>query len=238
MKYRVSAYSDIGGRKKNEDAYVVCQSKKGILAVVADGLGGCGDGEMASGLAITSLKQAYEKNPLFDINRCVEDINKAILHLQNHHGKSMKTTVAIVRIEADHAIFAHVGDTRIYAFKNGQVVFQSRDHSVAQMSVQCGEIAPDQIRNHPDRNMLTRALGGSETVKLETTQLKNDSYDAVLICSDGFWEYIFENEMSMALQNNNDPEKWLEIMKNILSYRAPIDNDNNTAIIIMKQGVQ
>ena len=175
---------------------------------------------------------------MFDINRCVEDINKAILHLQNHHGKSMKTTVAIVRIEADHASFAHVGDTRIYAFKNGQVVFQSRDHSVAQMSVQCGEIAPDQIRNHPDRNMLTRALGGSETVKLETTQLKNDSYDAVLICSDGFWEYIFENEMCMALQNNSDPETWLEIMQNKLLYRTPNNNDNNTAIIIAKQGVK
>lgn len=234
MKYCVSAYSDMGGRKKNEDAYVVCQSENGILAVVADGLGGCGDGEIASSLATDFLKQAYERNPLFDIKDAVASINDTIIQMQNNHTKSMKTTVAIVRIEANHAVFAHVGDTRIYAFKNGQVVFQSRDHSVAQMSVQCGEITSDQIRSHPDRNMLTRALGGAETVKVETTQMKNESYDAVLICSDGFWEYILEDEMCMALQNNSDPETWLEIMQNKLLYRTPDNNDNNTAIMIAK----
>lgn len=237
MKYRVSAYTDVGGRNKNEDSYAVCQSTEGLFAVVADGLGGCGDGEVASNMLVSTLKQEYNNDPSFDINASINKINNAIIQLHNH-GNSMKTTVSVVRIGLKSTDFVYAGDTRIYAFRNGKIVFQSRDHSVAQMSVQCGEITINQIRCHPDRNILTKAVGGSEYIKVETANIENDYYDAVLICSDGFWEYILEDEMSMALQNNNDPEKWLEIMKNILSYRAPIDNDNNTAIIIMKQGVQ
>lgn len=237
MKYSINAYSDIGGRNKNEDSYIICSSSEGILAVVADGLGGYDDGELASSMLVNSLKEEYARKPDFDISKAISIINDQIIDLQKNRKSKMKTTVAVVRISSEYTLFAHVGDTRIYAFKDGKICFQSKDHSVSQMSVQVGEIAADQIRNHPDRNMLTRAIGGAETIKVEIEKVFNDFFDAILICSDGFWEYILESEMCSALQNVTKADQWLTIMKDILSYRVSDKNDNNTAIMIMKRGV-
>ena len=93
-----------------------------------------------------------------------------------------------------------------------------------------GEITVNQIRGHKDRNKLVRVLGHKEKVKADIIEVDLEPHDAILICSDGFWENIIENDMSRALSHSKDSKEWLEEMKEIVESTATEDNDNNSAI--------
>ena len=170
-----------------------------------------------------------------DREKLVERIqlaNRKVLDLQTPVC-SMKTTVVTLMVEQDRAIWAHVGDSRLYHFLNKKLVFQTRDHSVAQIGVMLGEITVDQIRFHEDRNRVLRALGQGDDLKVECKEqaLEAGSH-AFLLCSDGFWEYVLEPEMEADLAEAADPEDWLERMRRRLAARVPADNDNNTAAAV------
>ena len=147
----------------------------------------------------------------------------------------MKTTAAVVRIDDTWAHIAHVGDSRVYAFKDAKVVFQTLDHTAAQMSVEVGEITPQEIRSHPDRCVLTKALGSSDELRPSLTQLPKDSFDCILMCTDGFWGSVTEKDMCNCLSQSRSPQQWLELMQEIRDKDILNDDDNNTAIAIMKQ---
>lgn len=115
-------------------------------------------------------------------------------------------------------------------------MYQSVDHSASQMAVSIGEITADQIRNHEDRNVLTRALGVSENIKVDVVSVPCSQVDAMILCTDGFWEYVYEEDMLKTLSSSKNPDVWLYKMREILCKNIPLNNDNNTAIIIMKRG--
>lgn len=122
---------------------------------------------------------------------------------------------------------ANVGDSRVYQFRNGEVIFQSVDHSLAQLAVVAGKIAPQQIRSYPDRNKLTRSLGWEETPWIDIRTLSVQQGDRFLLCSDGFWEEITENQMLESAARHSDAESWLQAMRTQVQPRA---SDNNTAV--------
>ena len=234
-EYRFSSYSSIGGRENNEDACSAEDFADGCLFIVADGLGGCDCGEVASNLAVQTIRSYYQANAEeSDIEEAVNLANSRIIDAQDDGKKKMKTTVTVAQVAKDRVTLAHVGDSRIYAFQNGQIVYQSIDHSASQMAVLVGKITPDQIRHHEDRNILTRALGVSYDLKVDITSLGVWEYDALLLCSDGFWEYITEDEMCKCLQQARSPEQWLEAMRRIADAAAPHNRDNNTAVVMMR----
>ncbi len=226
-------YSDIGGRENNEDAYLVKRISNGCLFIVADGLGGHSDGEIASCTAIHSIKDYLINNNSDDVLEAIKYANSAILDLQKKSNTKMKTTIALVYIMNDKSIIAHTGDSRVYAFKQGSIVYQSTDHSASQLAVTLGEIKLEDIRNHEDRNVLLQALGARADVKVDIYEIDNFDYDALLLCSDGFWEYVLENEMEKCLENSNEADKWLYKMRAIQLNRAPEKCDNNTAIAVL-----
>lgn len=131
---------------------------------------------------------------------------------------------------------ANVGDSRTYVFRNKDIVFQSIDHSASQMAVHLGKIRKEAIRNHEDWNVLTRAVGALEELKVDIVKINPNKYDSILLCTDGFWEYILENEMCEALDISETPDSWLFKMRKLLEHRIPVRNDNNTAIAVMKRG--
>lgn len=197
--------------------------------------------------------------PTFDAGAAIKEANREILAAQRKIGKAMKTTVALAAILGEEVILAHVGDSRIYAFEKNGIVYQSPDHSASQMAVLAGEITPAQIRHHADRNVLTRALGADERLKVDLTRKKRSETDALLLCSDGFWEYITEEEMcreksrtipgkhlswtsgkypSFLSENGHcgtgAAQKWLDHMKKIVQTGAPRNQDNNTAVVAVR----
>lgn len=234
MKEREFAfYSDVGGRANNEDSYVAKKTEDSYLFVVADGLGGHEDGEVASRAAVDAIKEYLISGQNNDVAGAVERANEIVLARQELTSSKMKTTVALAYVGPEETVIAHVGDTRVYAFRNGKIVFQTMDHSASQLAVSAGEIELSGIRGHVDRNVLTRALGASERVKVDISTFSNDRFDALLLCSDGFWEYVYENEMERELAACDSAKKWLYKLRTIQLDRAPEKCDNNTAIAVL-----
>lgn len=237
MKLECSSYTNVGGRSHNEDALCVESTKEGVLLAVADGVGGYRGGEIASGMAMNVLKQEFHQKPLtFDLSQAIRQANLQILEQQKKTGLQMKTTVSAAWIQRETTVFAHVGDSRIYAFRNGAIVFQTIDHSASQMAVFLGEITPSEIREHPDRNVLTRTLGVSQNLKIDTAVMDNHQYDALLLCTDGFWEYVWEEEMVRYLRSSQTASSWISKMREAMAGRVKKGQDNNSAITMVKRG--
>lgn len=225
-------YSCIGDRAENQDSVLVKKIDEEFLFIVADGLGGHNGGARASFIATQSI---YEQMKDFDnrqnIEACIKKANDDIIAQQVGKLSSMKTTIAMAYMNKDAVCFAHVGDTRIYAFKDNEIVYQSVDHSVSQMAVLLGEITLDEIRTHVDRNKLTQALGNGENVKMKVCSLLKNEFDAILICSDGFWEDVLEEEMCKTLEVSENSQQWLGLMKKYIKNKK--NHDNHSAITIL-----
>lgn len=237
MTFIHDSYTAVGGRKNNEDALIISQRDPALLYVVADGLGGHDSGELASEIAVNEIKESFDSDPnSFDPISAIQSANTKILQEQINTGLKMKTTIVLAYINNDQIVFAHVGDSRAYAFKDKSIMYQSVDHSASQMAVSIGEITAEQIRTHEDRNVLTRALGVSENIKVDVVSVPCSQVDAMILCTDGFWEYVYEEDMLKTLSSSKNPDVWLYKMREILCKNIPLNNDNNTAIIIMKRG--
>ena len=145
----------------------------------------------------------------------------------------MKTTVVVLRIESGKAFWAHVGDSRLYYFDDGKLKSRTSDHSASQLAVLMGEITEEQIRFHSQRSRILRALGSSAAQpELSAETDIDDGKAAFLLCSDGFWEYVYEREMEQTLSNAPTPEQWLRDMEEILKSRVKPWNDNYSAIAV------
>lgn len=238
MEIQISHYSAIGKRDNNEDALTLLQDRSSILAIVADGLGGLSRGEVASSLATQTMNQTLQ-HVLPGEDALIDAIQEAsrVIAAARKEGERMCTTVAALWIHNNVAYAANVGDSRIYQFRDNSILFQSLDHSVAQMAVLVGELEPDQIRTSPDRNRLTRALGDKESPKVSCAQLDVQPGDRFLLCSDGFWEPVLEADMLRTLAETPDATAWLQSMRAIVVQTNHPRQDNHTAIAISVIGI-
>ncbi len=237
LKVLYADYTDVGGRGNNEDALAVAVADHGHLFLVADGLGGHDNGEEASKLAVDEIKRIFlESGQAFDPEKAILSANELILKKQKEEGSSMKTTVTLAWVREKMTVFAHVGDSRIYAFDKNGIVYQSPDHSVSYLAFKMGEISLGEIRSHRDRNKLTRALGVSEDISVHTSTLDNSDYMGILMCSDGLWEYVYEDEMTALLQSASSPKEWIEEMRKLHAKRVDGKHDNNTAVAVITDG--
>lgn len=228
------SYTDTGGRPHNEDTVKSYRTDGDHLCtVLADGLGGHGGGKTASGEAVNLILNGWRGTSTQDtLRELVQMAHNKVLSLQTPACK-MKTTVVVLAVEDGQAKWAHVGDSRLYHFKDGKLVFQTRDHSASQVAVMMGEIRPEQIRFHEDRSRIFRALGQESSLTVDTREeILEPGEHAFLLCSDGFWEYVYEEEMERELSASASPREWLDRMKGILAGRVDGTNDNNTAAAI------
>lgn len=227
-----------GGRDYNEDTVGISQDNNRTCVVVADGVGSCGGGEIASKAAVESIIEQFLNNRMNNRDEMAEAIylaDKEVKKKQNDNTHMKTTVVCLVIDEDENARWAHVGDSRLYRFKNGELIFQTADHSVSQMAVYMNEISTAQIRFHEDRNKILRALGSdsSEPEIMDDVHLEAEKgFHAFLLCTDGFWEYVYEAEMCKILKQSHTPEEWLNGMKLLLDSRAPINSDNFSAAAV------
>ena len=228
-----ASYTDTGGRPHNEDTVRLAWQKGGLCLVVADGLGGHGGGGLASAAAAEVICGGWDGQVSEEaLARLIQQAHQRVLSLQTR-ACAMKTTVTALEADGRQAAWAHAGDSRIYHFVNGTLVFQSRDHSASQIAVMLGTITPDQIRFHVDRSRVYRALGQDGELKVESHgEALAPGHHAFLLCSDGFWEYVYEEEMAVDLAAAASPEDWLARMRARLAARVPDNNDNNTAAAV------
>ena len=235
MEISAFAYSSKGSRENNEDAYGY--SNEDRVWVVADGLGGHTSGEIASDIAVSYVLQAAKgSNGLTSaqITGIIREAHQRLVDDQkanpSHNG--MRTTIAAAFAGNRKMTYIHAGDSRFYYFKNGKVFTQTKDHSVTQMAVQIGEITADQIRFHEDRNKLLKVLGDAGDLKLHKADgdIAMEKGDAFMLCTDGFWELIWEQEMEIDLLKAYTPRVWAETMIARVLGRLTVKSDNFTAL--------
>jgi PPM family protein phosphatase len=237
MKISFADFTDKGGRDMNEDS-IGCKCMQGAYCfAVADGLGGHEHGEIASRLAIEGTLKVFCNNPEPGAKTITAAIENAQQQLMQYipHGTGMKTTLVVMVCDGRKSTWGHIGDSRLYLFRNGRMHTQTYDHSVPQALVNMGEIRQRDIRHHADRNKLIRVLGMSgEHPKYEVSEtIDLLDRDAFLLCSDGFWEWIEEGDMERYLGKAKDPEQWLTVMKRHVQLKGRRRNmDNLSAIAV------
>lgn len=237
MRLIGATLSHAGGREENQDHCDFRLSDSGGCFVLADGLGGHRGGEVASHIAVDAALDLYAAQPgcsADDLMRYFEGAQAAVVRRQAEEGRlsSMRTTLVMLAVEGNAARWAHVGDSRLYLFQDGAVTSRTQDHSVPQAMKDAGDIGEEDIRGHEDRNRLLRALGKEND--LRPTLLDKEHAlkpgDAFLLCTDGFWEYVFEPEMEIAYAKAAGPTQWLAAMERLLVSRAEPDHDNYSAL--------
>ena len=233
-----------GGRPYNEDSIAISDSIEPIgTFALADGLGGNGMGDIASSIAVKCALEGDSSLRGGDfLAQGFIAAQKTIMseQVRLHAESKMKTTMVALRIEHNRAYYGHIGDSRLYYFSGRSCKQLTKDHSVPQMLVASGDIQPCDIRHHPDRNKLLRVLGVEwETPRFSLCKKPLIVWpgDAFLLCSDGFWEYIEEDEMLELYRKHKRPGTWLVNMKKIVEKRGAESEgtaDNFSAIAIVK----
>ena len=237
-----SCISLIGDNELNEDKIEVFDLGNASGYVLADGLGGHGRGEVASAVVADYIKR-FLKNAI-NIDRGIikqsiigahEQLN--IIRENSNQPKSMKTTVVVLILTEKTAYCGYVGDSRLYAFNHGRIFYRTKDHSVPQMLVEMGQLSEKEIRTSPDRNRLLRAVGMQDAeIKVDVAIVPKSIKKGVsfLLCSDGFWEYIYEREMEKCCFFSRTSEIWLEKMTKIVQANGKNKKMDNYSAIAIK----
>jgi PPM family protein phosphatase len=241
MQLAFGTLSRTGGRERNEDACGYWTNERGSCFVVCDGAGGHKGGALASEVAVRAVLTEFARDPRFDRERMVEVLAHAeiALHdakLQHADLPNMSATVAMLVIDSgqDFAFWGQLGDTRVYLFRRGRAHLLTQDHSVAQSLVDAGYAEDRDTRKHPQRSVLYAALGmeGGASPNIPEHALSIEDGDAFLICSDGFWEPIFEQDMEQSLARADGPEQWLVSMAHKVAEKSTSNHDNYTGLAV------
>src|SRR5579864_2039915 len=241
----VAILSDVGRvRENNEDSYLYWEAegdeefrRKGRLAVIADGMGGYEGGQEASRLAVETVRAVYDKVFRDDAQAALIEAFAAAherirSYAEEHpqlHGMGTTCTALAVREHQLH--FAHVGDSRLYLIRNGEISRLTRDHSYVGRLVESGIVRSEDAETHPQRHILTAALGSGLEVAADISQpaLTLEEGDTLVLCTDGLWGLVGEAELTRIALAEPPAEACLKLVNAALERGGP---DNVTVIIL------
>jgi PPM family protein phosphatase len=230
-------------RQNNEDAArfvrptnVNLRKEKGFLAILADGMGGHASGEVASNLAVDHISKLYYRTKdtgLLYLAKLFNEANSLIYHasLKNQMHNGMGTTCSAVLIEKEEISIVHIGDSRIYILSEENLYQVSEDHTYVLELLKANLISPKEVLNHPDKNILSRAMGTKSQIEIQSKKLsfKTKSVSKIFVCSDGLYEYISDLELGKILTGPNIGDMATYLM-NLAKQRG--GHDNITFIIL------
>lgn len=239
---RVYSATDVGQKRKmNQDYVFVSRDPVGNLPnlfVVADGMGGHKAGDFASSHAVQILVDEIRKdadfNPIKVIRHAIEVANTEILEQAQKDValRGMGTTMVVATIVGHYAYVANVGDSRLYVIQEGQIHQVTKDHSLVQEMVRMGEIQPEEARNHPDKNIITRALGAERTVDIDFFDLKMEPESTILMCSDGLSNMVEDSKMEEIILDRS--EELTQKGEKLLKEANNNGGKDNIAIILVE----
>ena len=235
----VSGQSDIGcQRENNEDSLGYWEpeddqqfARKGRLAIVADGMGGYEGGQEASHLAVETVTSFYreqdEENPQQILIEALQAAHERVREYGFAHPnlRGMGTTCTAIAVVGDVLHYVHVGDTRLYLVRGGQISQITRDHSYVGRLVESGVISREEAERHPQRNILTAALGTSADLIMESPGRPEPLQpgDVLVVCSDGLWGQVHDAEILQAVDHKT-PEAASRDLIQLARQRGGPDN--------------
>lgn len=231
-------------RETNQDAYEVGQFDSGVTwAVVCDGMGGVSGGQVASAICVEKVTEAIKRGYRNNMNvssaknlliSAISAANSAVFSKaqENYELKGMGTTVVAVLVLGSVAVIAHVGDSRAYIL-NDEIKPVTKDHSFVQLLVDTGKITEEEAKVHPDRNVITRAVGIEHVVDVEIDIVDICDKDKLLICTDGLNGYVENADILKTVNEYGDSsaEKLVETANNA-------GGRDNVTVVILTADVQ
>ena len=234
MEIKVYGNTNIGRvRKNNEDAYGIYPDLS--LFIVADGLGGHAGGEVASRLAVETIKdglvstESYRSSAEITerIIEAIKGANNRIIQRASmmYDLKGMGTTVVVVKLEEDNAMIAHVGDSRMYLIRKNKITQITKDHTVVEEYIRLGLLTLQEALYHPNRHMLSRALGVSYDIDVDVADIQIAEGDIIILCTDGLTNMLSEKEILSAITElMPSPEKITDRLITLANNHGGIDN--------------
>ena len=246
MNVEYSTVSKKGNRSINEDSVGVCRAENDCVFCLADGLGGHGKGEVASQIVVNTAIAAFKGDKdRTGLANCFVQAQDSLLKEQSkeHTVNGMMSTLVVLSICGDTALWGHVGDSRLYLFRKNRFfmrTIRTLDHSIAQQLCQIGEIKDRNIRFHEERSKITHAMGAKwkEPEYELADPVSIAPGDVFLLCSDGFWELITEKEMIKLLKKSKSSNSWLAEMEAVVLRNGQgknMDNYSAIAVFIKKE---
>ncbi len=240
----IYACSDVGKvRNINQDSYYYSDDSKLPLFVVADGMGGHNAGEVASTIAIDTIKDIYEKEkenitegyleiPRF-INSVLFDANEKILKeaKENKSCVGMGTTITLGIIFNNEIFIGHMGDSRAYLFRKPELYQLTQDHSLVAELVRNGSISSEEAVNHPQKNIITRALGTNSNIKVDITNRELESGDLIILCTDGLTNLVNDLQIKEVLVNSLELPQACSLLIDAANESGGYDN---TTVMIIR----
>ena len=217
----VAQTTHIGGRQTNQDALGMVEQDSVACLVISDGAGGHLGGEIAANIVVQAVLDSFTRDLSFGSRALQSYIQEAIVKVaqgktEDQARADMSATVAAVLIDRTNrcVLWGHMGDTRVYLFRDCTVFSITKDHTVVQQLIDAGYCKPQEARTNPQRSTLFAAIGaeGDTQPAVCDDALVVEDGDALLMCSDGFWEWVTEAEMEQALADATDVNAWLDQM--------------------------
>ena len=240
LRYETAEISLIGDRDQNQDRVAICQREDCVLLLVIDGMGGHAEGALAAQVATDSLLRSFDElsghieNPGQFLTDSVERAHDEVASLGSELALQDKprATCAACLIVGSTTWWAHVGDSRVYLIRGGQVVERTRDHSHVEVLLREGVITEDEIHGHPMRHYVECCLGGESALPdlSAPDSFELESGDVLLACSDGLWSGVPDEVIGEGC-NGAELDTWLsQLSERAVAACAP-HSDNTTAAV-------
>ena len=240
MKYQFEQISLLGNRKVNEDFLGVAETSEAILMVVADGMGGYKGGQVASKALVNFMLKYFKAtkfpvdNPQSYLKTLVADAHLAVITAgsKNNPPLEPRTTCVVCLIQDGLAWWVHVGDSRLYMFRNERLFKRTVDHSKIEELHRKGKITKKEMENHPLRNLVTRCVGFQQhpPVPSVSDEVQLARYDMIVLCSDGLWGPL-NNEIIIETLKENSIIEAVEGMAEKAESKSYPESDNISLIV-------
>ena len=245
MRFSVYQESHIGGRKNNQDRMGYSFTRDALLLLLADGMGGHIQGEMAATIALQTVGTLFQQNADPYIKKPEKFLEESFFaaHREIHRYRAInnlpetpRTTIVACLIQHNCAYWAHCGDSRLYWMRQGQILARTRDHSRIETLIAQGKVHPSERDTHPDRNKLFNCLGAPNMPIVELSRRASlQAGDVMLLCSDGLWSVLPDHVLAQSLHTNTVVRAVPELLANATAI-AGKTSDNVTALAMMWEG--
>ncbi len=239
---KIVARTDAGlVRENNQDSYTAFELENAIVAVVCDGMGGAAEGALASNNAVRSIKdyiieRFYSEMSDMSIKTllvsALEIANRNVYNLSRTDEKyfGMGTTAVAAIILNSYVYIAHAGDSRAYIKADGKLSQLTKDHSIIQQMIESGQISAEEAEDHPDKHIITRALGVDDEVKVDFCQEAFNDDDLLILCTDGLTNYVGTNDI-LNLTNDDCYYDYADRLVNLANQNGGGDNITVVTVI-------
>ncbi len=230
-------------RERNEDSVTICEDGTGeVLLIVADGMGGHKNGEIASSIALNLISERFKnissvgnkEDAINWIQNTVSEANVAIFKYVSTHPESqgMGTTIVLSVLTPSFLLIGNIGDSSGYVYKNNKIHKITVDHTLVNLLVKSGELTPEEAKNHPKKNVLMKALGSSTNVEMDIFNVELN-VDGIFLCSDGLTNMLADDQIARVLNEEAPLKERLE--KLVFKANNRGGNDNITMACLIKE---